>query len=113
MTDRADRVQMRSHRVVIVASYPPEIGQLLEHFTRTPRGSDVPTGLPHWKTTAVDWSTSEDASGCGLWQTLTVTYDVEGRDPAEADRFARAIFDWEATRANLPQNEAVIVRGSE
>ena len=70
-----------------------------------------------WDTSAVHWNALEAADvgtdpgvdAVAPWQTLTVIYDAEGRNAAEAGRFARAIFERERKRAALPLPEALAV----
>lgn len=94
---------LSTYRVRVVALYPSDV-----RFMRRLRASNPPAfgcDAPEWDTSAIDWHTSEKAAGPDggdIGQTLTIIYEVEGRNASEAAQFARAVFDWERRRAALP-----------
>ncbi len=72
------------------------------------RGPEVPDGIPHFETAAVDWSIEEDARIPPRRQTLAVIYEAETLDEYGAKRFALDAFTEESQRAGLPKPETVI-----
>jgi hypothetical protein len=103
---------MNRYRVKVVASYRPEV-DLMRILAEMPREPGATPGIPHIETTGEDWRINEDALIPPGRQTLTVTYEAEGRDEGEARRFAIAIFELEARRAALPDAETVVANLSD
>jgi hypothetical protein len=95
------------YRIDVVASYRRDV-ELFRILANMPREPGVLPGVPHIETTAEDWEITEDAHVAPTRQTLTVTYEAEGRDEDEARRFALAIFAQESRRAALPEPETVV-----
>lgn len=93
---------MTTHRVRVVARYPtnsPLTTRVLATVPSDPADDAV------WDTSAVEWDTTTEPYG----QTLTAIYDAEGRDATQATLFARAIFECERKRANLPLPDMLAV----
>lgn len=88
-----------TYRVRVVARYAP--GVQVTH--RLHASQNLPETGAEWDTSAVHWTTSDAcAVDAKFAQTLTLVYDAEGRNAAEAALFARAIFECERKRAALP-----------
>jgi hypothetical protein len=94
---------MLSFRVRVIARYPTDVQLWSCVQDRQPPHPSEPL---HWETSAVQWNTHVGPDmgpyAGEPWQTLTVVYDVEGRNAEEASRFAHAIFECERQRAALP-----------
>ena len=100
---------MNRYHVDVVASYPKDVhpsGLLAALPQKSP-------GIPDLETTAVNWVIEESVLIPPLRQTMTVTYEVEGRDVDEAGQFALAIFAAESQRAGLPDPETVVANLAE
>ncbi|MGO9908524.1 MAG: hypothetical protein ACLP4R_01790 [Solirubrobacteraceae bacterium] len=100
---------MNRYRVDVVASYPLD-ADILGAFARAPK---TPAGIPSFETTALDWIVEESVMIPPLRQTLTVPYEVEGRNEDEARQFALAIFEQERRRVPLPDAETVVANLSD
>lgn len=89
---------MNSYRVNVVVSFSPDF-ELFAHFAALPTKAP---GMPDIETSAVDIVLNDDVTVPPLRQTLTASYDVEGRDVDEARRFAMAIYARDAEKLSLP-----------
>jgi hypothetical protein len=103
--ERQRRKLVRTYRVNVVANYPESAD--LTGLVALGRLPKKPCDTPQLDTTAIALTSSHHTSATPPLQTITIVYEAEGQNPAQATAFAAAIFEHERRNWGLATPETV------
>jgi len=99
---------MNHYKINVVASFKPEVDPLGIVAACVRDGLDLEA-----EASALDIVNHESVMHAVKLQTLTFTYEAEGRDLDEAGAFALAIYQRDAELIGLPEPETLIANEAE